>query len=179
MLFTNSFPESEIVRIVNDMSAFIKAQREAFAPQATPLSAHDCEVFRPFFGEAVLKTTLFYRKTDGPFEPPDFLKEMNDKGVNFFLDRMEAVTLMDVVVSYHGLEPNIQFHELVHAVQYQKLGLKQFANKYIRGLLSRGSYEKIPLEVNAHQLEDKFFKNPSEVFSVEAEIQRWINENKF
>lgn len=179
MLFTNSFPESEIVRVVNDMSAFIKSQREVFAPKAAPLSPERYEAFKPFFNEAVLKTTLFYRKADGPIEPPEILKELNDQGVQFFLDRLEAVTLMDVVVSYRDLEPNIQFHELVHAVQYQKLGLKQFANKYVRGLLNRGSYEKIPLEVNAHQLEDRFFKNPSEPFSVEAEIQRWINENKF
>lgn len=179
MLFTTSFSENEITRYVNETAAFIKAQREAFASQAVPLPPHDHEVFKPFFTEAVLNTTLFYRKADGPIEPPDFLKELNDRGVNLFLDRMEAVTLMDVVVSYHELEPNIQFHELVHAVQYQKLGLKQFANKYIRGLLSRGSYEKIPLEANARQLEDRFYKNPTEAFSVEAEIQHWINENKF
>lgn len=179
MLFTNSFPENEIVRIVGEMAAFIKAQREAYASQAAPLSSHEQEVFKPFFSEAILKNTLFFNKAPGPLEPPDFLKELNERGVQFFLDRMEAVTLVDVVVSHRGLEPNIQFHELVHAVQYQKLGLKQFANKYVRGLLSRGSYEKIPLEANAHQLEDRFVKNPAEAFSVEAEIQRWINENKF
>lgn len=179
MLFTNSFPESEITRVVGDMAAFIKSQREAFVSQAAPLSPEAQEAFKAFFSEAILNTTLFHKKTDGPIETPDFVKELNDRGIAFSLDRMEAVTLMDVVVSYRDLGPNIRFHELVHAVQYQKMGLKQFANKYVRGLLTRGSYEKIPLESNAHLLEEKFAKNPSEAFSVEAEVQRWINENKF
>jgi len=179
MLFTNSFPESEIVRVVGEMAAFIKAQREALASQAKPLTPSEQEAFKPFFSEAILNTTLFYKKTNGPIETPDFVKELNERGILFSLDRVEAVTLMDVVVSYRDLGPNIQFHELVHAVQYQKLGLKQFANKYVRGLLTRSSYEKIPLEASARLLEEKFVKNPSEAFSVEADVQRWINENKF
>lgn len=179
MLFTNSFSDSDVVRLLNEMSSFIKAQREAFAAQAAPLSPQEQEPFKPFFSEAILNTTLFHKKTDGPIETPDFVKELNDRGVAFSLDRMEAVTLMDVVVSYRDLGANIRFHELVHAVQYQKLGLKQFANKYVRGLLTRGSYEKIPLETSARLLEDKFAKSPSETFSVEADVQRWINENKF
>ncbi len=179
MLFTNSFPENETTRLVGEMASFIKTQREVFAPQAAPLSPKEQEIFKPFFTEAILNTTLFLRKTDGPIESPDFVKELNDRGILFSLDRMEAVTFVDVVVSYNGLESKVRFHELVHAVQYQKMGLKQFANKYLRGLLLRGSYEKIPLENNAHLLEEAYVKDPAKPFSVEAEVQRWINENKF
>ncbi len=179
MLFTTSFPENDIARYVNETATYIKTQREAYLPDAAPLSPREQEVFRPFFNEGILRTTLFSRKPDGPMETPAFLKELNDRGVAFSWDRLEAITFVDMVVFYRDLEPNIQFHELVHAVQYQKLGLKQFANKYVRGLLSRGSYEKIPLEANARLLEEKFFKDPTQAFSVEAEVQRWINENKF
>ncbi len=179
MMFTNTFSESDIVEAVNQTAAFIKAQREVFLERARPLAEVEQESFKPFFSEAILKTTRFVRKTDGPIETPDFLKAITERGVVYSLDRLEAITFMDVVLSYHELEPNVQFHELVHAVQYQKMGLKQFANKYVRGLLSRGSYEKIPLEVNARLLEDAYFKNPTQPFSVEQEVQRWINENKF
>jgi hypothetical protein len=179
MLFTTSFPEDEVVRCVGEMTAFIKTQREAFASMASPLSAHELSIFKPFFSEAILKTTLFYHKKDGPIETPDFLKGLDERGFAFSLDRLEAVTFMDVVVSYDGLGPNVQFHELVHAVQYQKLGLKQFANKYLRGFLSRGSYEKIPLETNARLLTDNFIHNPDEPFSVEQDVQRWVNENRY
>src|SRR5436853_935557 len=51
--------------------------------------------------------------------------------------------------------------ELVHVVQYEKLGLKEFAAKYVTGFLSGGSYEAIPLEMNAD------------------EVQRWIDTGRF
>lgn len=179
MLFTASFPEDQVVRYVNELSSYIKAQKEIFTPLAKPLTAEEQSIFKPFFNEAILKTTLFYRKKDGPIEKPAFLSELNEKGLVFSLDLMEAVTFMDVVVSYDDLEPHVQFHELVHAVQYQKLGLKQFANKYLRGFLSRGSYEKIPLEANARQLADAFLNNPDQAFSAEQDVQRWVNENRY
>jgi len=41
------------------------------------------------------------------------------------------------------------FHELVHVEQHRQLGIPRFADLYVRGFLSGGSYEAIPLEVNA------------------------------
>ena len=57
------------------------------------------------------------------------------------------------------------FHELVHTVQYKHLGLQGFAEQYVRGFLSGGSYEEIPLEKQAYELEGKFRKGPDRVFS--------------
>lgn len=179
MLFRSSFPEIEIVRYAGELASFIKARKEFFEPDARPLSDMEQVLFAPFFSEAILKTTLFVRKTDGPIETPDLLKELDERGLPFSLGGLRAVTFVDVVVAYDDLDPRVQFHELVHAVQYQKLGLKQFANKYIRGLIARGSYEKIPLEANARLLDEAYSKNPTQPFSVEQEVQRWINENKF
>ena len=179
MLFTSSFSDNEIVDYINETAAYIKAQREQFAPLAQPLTPEERAAFKPFFTEAILNTTLFYLKTDGPVESPAFISELNDRGVPFTLERLKAITFMDVVVAYEKVPAQVQFHELVHAVQYQKLGLKQFANKYLRGLLVKGTYERIPLEANARLLDEAFFKNPSQVFSVEQDVQRWINENKF
>ena len=179
MLFTSSFSENEIVHYVNETAAYIKAQREQFAPKAQPLAFAEQGAFRPFFTEAILNTTLFYLKTDGPVQTPDFISELNDRGVPFTLERLKAITFMDVVVAYEQVPAQVRFHELVHAVQYQKMGLKQFANKYLRGLLVKGTYERIPLEANARQLDEAFSKNPSQAFSVDQEVQRWINENKF
>jgi hypothetical protein len=48
------------------------------------------------------------------------------------------------------------FHELVHVEQYRKLGIPRFSELYVRGFLNGGSYEAIPLEVNAYSLEDRF-----------------------
>ncbi|HUO57118.1 MAG TPA: hypothetical protein VMV05_02980 [bacterium] len=179
MLFTPSFSENEIIHFAGLMAAFLKAQREKFSQTAEPLPLAKREVLRPFFSDAILNTTLFCRTQDEPVESPDFLATLHERGVEFSLDPLHAVTFIDVIVSYKPLEPRVEFHELVHAVQYQKLGHKQFAYKYMKGLLNRGSYEKIPLEVNARTMDEAFTKNPSQPFSVEQEVQRWINENKF
>lgn len=179
MMFSTNFTDAEIANYAGLMASFIKSQREAFVSQAAPLSESQQEVFKPFFNEGILKTTLFARKSDGPIASPDFLEDLNQKGVAFSIDRLKAITFLDVVVTFEDLDPRVQFHELVHAVQYQKLGLKQFANKYFRGLMRTGKYERIPLEVNAHQMDEAFFKDPGQPFSVEAEVQKWVNENRF
>jgi hypothetical protein len=71
------------------------------------------------------------------------------------------------------------FHELVHVVQYTKLGLSAFAAKYVTGFLNGGSYEAIPLEMNAYELDERFAEAPMNGFSVETEVQRWIDAGKF
>ncbi len=144
MMFSTNFTEIEIANYTGLMASFIKAQREAFISQAAPLPEARQEMFRPFFNEGILKTTLFFHKTDGPIDSPEFLEELHQKGVAFSLDRLKAITFLDLVVSFEELDPRVQFHELVHAVQFQKMGLKQFANKYFAGCSERESTKKSP-----------------------------------
>jgi hypothetical protein len=94
-------------------------------------------------------------------------------------DVMVAVTFMDTIVSHEPFINELLFHELVHVVQYEKLGLAEFAGKYVRGFLGGGSYEAIPLERNAYQLAARFAVAPMNPFSVEAEVQAWIDAGMF
>jgi hypothetical protein len=89
---------------------------------------------------------------------------------------MAAVTFVDTIVSHGKLTERTLFHELVHVVQYAKLGLGAFAAKYVRSFLSGGSY---PLEMNAYQLDERFASAPMNSFSVETEVQKWIDAGKF
>jgi hypothetical protein len=63
---------------------------------------------------------------------------------------MAAITFIDTVVFHEPIENRLLFHEFVHVVQYDKLGLGEFAAKYVNGFLTGGSYEAIPLERNAY-----------------------------
>ncbi len=179
ILVATKFSEEEIVDYSALIAVFIRGQRDAYLERAELLPQIQIEKFSSFFNIGLLKNTFFFHKNDGPIEDPVFLKELNDRGIYFSLDHLRAITFMDVVVSYEELKPQIQFHELVHAVQYQKLGLKQFANKYFRGFLATGAYESIPLEKNAYALDKAYSQNPEMPFSVEQEVQNWINGNKF
>ena len=54
--------------------------------------------------------------------------------------------------------------------------------QYVRTCLrSRyyGSYEAIPLELNAYTLEGRFEQNPAKLFSVADEVRRWVVANRF
>ena len=62
---------------------------------------------------------------------------------------------------------------------YAKLGLLEFAAKYVRGFLNGGSYEAIPLEVNAYELDARFAQAPAKIFSVDAAVQSWIETGRF
>ena len=91
---------------------------------------------------------------------------------------MAAITFIDTVVSHEPLTDRLLFHELVHVVQYEKLGLPEFAAKYAGGFLRGGCYERIPLEMNAYQLDERFAAAPAESFSVVDEVQSWINAGR-
>ena len=83
---------------------------------------------------------------------------------------------MRCVVSHQQLTNELLFHELVHVEQYRQLGMVRFAELYVRGFLTGGSYEAIPLEVNAYTLERRFKSHPRRVFSVQAEVMNCIAE---
>src|SRR5260370_24313951 len=92
---------------------------------------------------------------------------------------MAAITFCEVVVSHEPFSNGLLFHELVHVEQYRQLGIPRFSELYVRGFLNGGSYEAIPLEVNAYTLGGRFEQNPANRFPVEDEVRRWIAEGRF
>ena len=53
-----------------------------------------------------------------------------------------------------------------------------FADLYVRGFLSGGGHDGIPLEINAYGLGGRFERSPRLLFSVEAEVTRWRVEDQ-
>jgi hypothetical protein len=112
---------------------------------------------------------------------PDFYPILRSLGFNNLPDQsaMAAITFCDVVVSHEPFSNGLLFHELVHVEQYRQLGIPRFAELYVRGFLNGGSYEAIPLEVNAYTLGGRFEQTPANRFSVADEVRRWIAEGRF
>ncbi len=111
---------------------------------------------------------------------PDFYPMLRSMGFKNLPDQsaMAAITFGDVVVSHEPFSDGLLFHELVHVEQYRQLGIPRFSDLYARGFLNGGSYEAIPLEVNAYRLEDRFRSDPRAGFSVQAEVARWIADER-
>jgi hypothetical protein len=72
---------------------------------------------------------------------PPFYEELVqmgfDRGSLPDFDVMAAITFVDTIVSHEPFTKELLFHELVHVAQYEKLGLADFAAKYVTALASR------------------------------------------
>jgi hypothetical protein len=114
-------------------------------------------------------------------EIPPFYEMLRQMGLVNLPDfsTMVAVTFDDVVISHQPFTDGLLFHELVHVEQYRRLGIPRFAELYVRGFLTGGGYDGIPLELSAYLLEDRFESDPQTRFSVEDEVTAWIRQGRF
>ena len=90
---------------------------------------------------------------------------------------MAALTLVDTVLlvekaARSDLDPLV-FHELVHVVQYDLLGLDKFVELFINGWVNQGfNYAAIPLEMDAYELQNRYEGDPGLTFDVQEEVSR-------
>jgi hypothetical protein len=174
---------AEATWIIQRVAKYIEKQRQTYRGRAVPLDGHQRLAMQPFFPASALDSTRVLVLAGQRVSNPPFYPELQRMGFepgalpDFSL--MAAITFVDMVVSHEPFTERLLFHELVHVVQYEKLGLLEFAAKYVRGFLNGGSYEAIPLEVNAYELDERFAGARAKPGSVEAEVQRWIDESRF
>jgi len=178
-----SLSTTQIEWIVQQVTEYIGQQRQTYLPGAVPLSLSQRNTLRPFFPEFTLDSTRLVvlagqRVSNPPFYPALYRMGFDPAALLDF-SQMATITFVDTVVSHEPFTDRLLFHELVHVVQYAKLGLPEFAAKYVKGFLSGGSYEAIPLEMNAHELDTRFAAAPVKPFSAEAEVQAWIKPRRF
>src|ERR1017187_3709322 len=171
----------QIAQVSGLVSQYISTQREKYAPRAIPLSAQPKAAMNGFFSPQLLEGTRLLVLQGERVANPDFYPMLRSLGFNRLPDQsgMGAITFNDVVVSHEAFSNGLLFHELVHVEQYRQLGIPRFSELYVSGFLSGGSYEAIPLEVNAYTLGGRFEKNPAQQFSVAEEVRRWVVEGKF
>lgn len=175
--------DAQIAWAIQQVAAYIEGQRESFTRIALPLSEDQKSVVRDFFPKTTLESARVIALAGKRVGNPPFYAELMKMGFEARslpdFAQMAAITFVDTVVSHVPFKSRLLFHELVHIVQYEKLGLADFAGKYVRGFLHGGSYWAIPLEVNAHELDARFAAAPTRSFSVEAEVQSWIDAGRF
>jgi len=176
--------ESQIEGLVQRVVKYIESQRESYRAKASALDQNQRAVMAPFFLQSALNSTQVVVLTDERVSNPPFYGALVET-MGFELSslpdfsQMAAITFVDTVVSHESFTDRLLFHELVHVVQYEKLGLAEFAAKYVRGFLSGGSYDAIPLEMNAYDLDGRFAAAPGKPFAVGDEVQNWIDKNRF
>lgn len=177
---TPKLPPHQIAQVSGLVTEYISTQRERYAPRAVPLSAQQRAPLEPFFAPQVLDIVRVLVLVDERVPNPEFYPMLRGLGFTNLPDQstMGAITFSDVVVSHEPFSNGLLFHELVHVEQYRQLGIPRFSELYVRGFLNGGSYEAIPLEVNAYSLGESFEANPRHMFSVEGEVRKWAAEGR-
>jgi hypothetical protein len=175
---------TQVEWIASQVAAYIMEQRQKYAPLATPLTSAEKQRLTAFFPDPVLDAARIRRlEKDGRVENPVFYKELERWGfpariLPDFRD-MAAVTFVDTIVAHDAMSQRTLFHELVHVVQFRKLGLETFSADYVSGFVSGGGYDGIPLERNAYELEARFAADRARPFDVATEVQSWIESGRF
>jgi hypothetical protein len=165
----------QIAQVSGLVSQYITTQRGKYGPRAVPLSAQQRAPLEPFFAREVLDMVRVLVLRGERVSNPEFYPMLRGLGFKNLPDQsaMGAITFCDVVVSHEPFWDGLLFHELVHVEQYRQLGIPRFSELYVRGFLNGGSYEAIPLEVNAYTLGGRFEANPRQRFSVADEVRQW------
>jgi hypothetical protein len=173
---------SERIQQVSGLVAqYIATQRERFSPLAVFLAAGQKTAMAGFFLPRVLDNVRLLVFDGVRVENPPFYPMLAGLGISNLPDfsQIAAVTFCDVVVSHVPFTEGLLFHELVHVEQYRQLGIARFSELYVRGFLSGGGYDGIPLEVNAYALGRRFEANTGQQFSVADEVAMCVREDRF
>jgi hypothetical protein len=169
-----------IGQVAGMVADYISSSGKNYGAKAVPLTPEQRGPMQPFFPPEILEQTKLLVLKGERIQDPGFYtmaRMMGFKNLPSFSD-VGAVTFVDVIVSHHDFTNALLFHELVHVVQYAQLGVQEFAARYVSGFISGGGYEGIPLEKNAYELEQRFYANPTEAFSVADEVREWVQAGK-
>lgn len=163
----------QLARMVEE---YILSSRKKYAANAVPLTPDQKAAMQPFFAaeildQARLRVLHGERVQDPPFY--GMARMMGFKNLPSFADTA-AVTFVDVIVAHQEFTEILLFHELVHVVQYAQLGTSGFAAGYVNGFIKGQSYDEVPLEKHAHELEQRYTANKSQPFSAGDDVKQWI-----
>ncbi|MFQ5847147.1 MAG: hypothetical protein ACE5IQ_05655 [Candidatus Methylomirabilales bacterium] len=165
--------------LIREGSAWVQAQRDLYRPDGRPLTTQEKQNFGSFFEIEALDSARV-RKVP-VIHNPDFYGQLAQLGVHIPLDfsEMAGITFADTILISVGRTPpgapldSLLFHELVHVVQYETLGVPQFVHRYVHGWAQNGfRYDRIPLERDAYELQGSYESQPQRAFSVMAEVRR-------
>jgi hypothetical protein len=172
---------AQVQQLSTAVAQYIASQREAFVRSASPLTEQERDTMEGFFTPEVIDGVRLVVLRDKRVQNPAFYPQLLQMGFRNLPDfrLMAAITFGDVVVSHQPFSEGLLFHELVHVEQYRQLGIPQFSTLYVRGFLSGGGYDGIPLEINAYALGTRFEAMPRQQFSVSEEVAEWIRQGRF
>ncbi len=172
--------EAKVLDASDRLARYLHEQRGHFRLIGEPLEQDQQDAMAPFFTpelRAKARIVLLDRQRI-PKPPLDSeARAMGIAGLSDFPHPFSA-SFGDVLVFYDEITSGHLFHALVHAVQFEVLGLEPYAERFVRGFLRTRSHAAVPLEVHAAMLETAFAEHPRP-FSVEEKVRLWMNQGRY
>lgn len=172
---------ARVEEAIGRLADFLHAQREHFRREAGPLDPGHRQIMEPFFSASLLDQIRMVVLERERIPNPPFFVEAKALGLNVLPDitHMASLTFEDVLVFQSEVSSRKLFHALVHAVQFEVLGLERYSELFVRGFLRSRAYFNVPLEAHVFQLEAEFAGNPAQAFSVEEKVRLWTNQGRY
>lgn len=161
-------------------AAWVRSRRRRHRRSARSLTASELGALSPFY-TADLLAAVRIDHVAGLANPLGYgLARRLGLGIMLDPRMIGGMALVDtvVIVDRPGRIDRIGtlFHELVHVAQFRALGVRGFVREYVRGWVENGrAYHDIPLEIHAYELQARFERDRERAFSVEAEVESWID----
>jgi hypothetical protein len=173
--------EKQILEAVELVASYFRQQREHYFPSAVPFSNHQKALMWPYFSAALLDRVRIVELQGARVPNPPFFAEARALG---FLNlpeftHLHSLTFIDVVVFNEKVTERSLFHSLVHAVQFEVLGLGRYTHLFVRSFVQTKLHFSVPLEAHAFALESKFACTPTSRFSVEDKVRIWIEQARY
>ncbi|MGB6385152.1 MAG: hypothetical protein WBD25_03645 [Terriglobales bacterium] len=173
--------EKLIVQGIQYLSSYLRDQRDRHLPSAAPLSKHQQARMSAYFSADLLDHVRTVELHGARISNPPFYAEAKALGILNLPDipHMKSVTFLDVLVFNDVITERSLFHALVHAVQFQVLGLEHYAELFVRSFVNTRFHFLVPVEEHAFSLESKFARPSAETFSVEDQVRQWVKQRRY
>jgi len=172
--------EEKVREGIERLSSWLRQQREHYRASAAPLTERHRALMGRYFSASLLDQVQVVELEGQRIPNPPFYEEAKTLLANLpDLAHMESLTFLDVVVFNEKLAERSLFHALVHAVQFQVLGLERYAELWVRGFVDTKFHFTVPLEAHAFSLESKFVRPDPESFSVEDQVRLWLKQGRY
>lgn len=172
---------AQFVQAVDYVSSYLLEQRELYLPAAQPLSNQHKARMWPYFSPTLLDQVRIVELQGQRVAAPAFYAQARALGFDNLpeVTHMGSLTFLDVVVFNGTLTERALFHALVHAVQFQVLGLERYTELFVQSFVKTKAHFTVPLEAHVFSLESKFMRPSAERFSVEDHVFRWVTDGRY
>ena len=172
-----------MARLVAEAAFWVRQQREKHYPLGQPLSETEKLELQPFFSAETLNRVRIrdLSHTEETIPYPPFYDFVRAGGARVVPDAAHMTAMPFVDVALFNREPTLRtiFHNLIHLVQFEVVGVERFIRGYFKTLSEAGLWMVVPFEQQAYGLDARYTKDPADVFSVEEEVRAWLKAGRF